>query len=101
MLKKRAFIYFVVIAFPMGLGAGASTWLKLPKIHLPDSRTVVSEEVVMQKAEPVTTMCEPSAREATEIRLPDFGAMHPLVVGLFSLLLCSGILLAADEPKSA
>ncbi len=101
MLKKRAVIYFVVIAFPMGLGAGASTWLKLPMIHLPALTAVVSQEADSQMAEPATSTVALSSGQESEIQLPDFGAMHPLVVGAFSLLFCTGILLAADKPKAA
>lgn len=106
MLRKRAAIYFLVIAFPMGLGAGASTWLKISPIKLP-ALTIVpptqneAEEPQQKKSPRTSTAADLSAEHEEEIRLPDFGVMHPLVVGSFSLLLCTGILLAADKPRVA
>jgi hypothetical protein len=94
MIKKRAILYFLVMAFPMGLGAGASTWLKLPRLPLPNIG-MVSRDAVDPPAELVATT--PSSDAESVSRFPDFSAMHPLVVGSFSLLLCCGILLAADQ----
>jgi hypothetical protein len=94
MLKKRAILYFLVIAFPMGLGAGASTWLSLPIINLSIVKPEASLDSVADNSSPeITIETEPKTH------FPDFGAIHPLVVGTFTLLFCAGILIAADRPK--
>jgi hypothetical protein len=84
------------MAFPMGLGAGAASWLKLPQLPLP-KLAMPDAPAQVEAIEPVS----PPASDETNgmVNFPDFSAMHPLVVGSFSLLLCSGILLAADGTK--
>lgn len=94
MFKKRVVLYFVIMAFPMGLGAGAANWLQLPRIPLP--RFSIGN-APHNEVTPEPLNATPFTESPSWIaHLPDFSAMHPLVVGSFSLLLCSGILLAAD-----
>ena len=95
MLKKRAVLYFLIMGFPIGLGAGAPAWLKIPQLA-PASSTQV-ETVVPAEDAPI----DYSRHVHGQINLPDFSAIHPLVVGTFTLLFCCGLLLAADKPQKS
>jgi hypothetical protein len=93
MLKKRAIVYFLIMGFPIGLGAGAPSWLKLPQlapaISTPRESFPSQESVRVQE----------SIDNGPGTHFPDFGVIHPLVVGSFTLLFCYGVLLAADPGK--
>lgn len=99
MIKKRVIPYFLLMAFPMGLGAGAASWLKLPKLPLPE--VIAAWKITDEKSTPEIEAAPAENEPEWSHRVPDFAAMHPLVVGAFSLLLCTGILLAADKPRKA
>lgn len=100
MIKKRVVPYFLIMAFPMGLGAGAASWIKLPRLPLPEFHVEEKVTEAISPVEPVSTLSTTfttSNESDGSLTLPDFSAVHPLVVGAFSLLLCTGILLAADN----
>lgn len=100
MIKKRVVLYFLIMAFPMGLGAGAANWIKLPRLPLPEFSVEEKVADAISPVEPLSTVSTtfPASSESDwSLTLPDFSAVHPLVVGAFSLLLCTGILLAADK----
>ncbi len=104
MIKKRVVPYFLLMAFPMGLGAGAASWIKLPRLPLPEFVFEEKNADAISPEEPVPTLStnpSTSSEADSSLNLPDFSAVHPLVVGSFSLLLCAGILLAADKPTTA
>jgi hypothetical protein len=90
MLKKRVVLYFLIMGFPIGLGAGAPSWFKLPQLAPAVSTSVESLVPIEESHAGESVHCD------AQTNLPDFGAIHPLVVGAFTLLFCSGVLLAAD-----
>jgi hypothetical protein len=99
MIKKRALIYFLIMGFPIGLGAGASTMFELPKLPLPQLNLVVFHPNETEQAPPARNTNDLIVNETkASFASPNFGAIHPLVVGVFTLLACTGILLAADQP---
>jgi len=95
MLKKRAVLYFLIMGFPIGLGAGAPAWLKIPQ--LAPAKSTQIETILRAEDAPVDL----SWHDHRQINLPDFSAIHPLVVGTFTLLSCCGVLLAADQPQKS
>lgn len=103
MIKKRVVPYFLLMAFPMGLGAGAASWIKLPRLPQPEFAFEEKNAEAISPVEPVSTFSSDditSSEADWSLNLPDFSKVHPLVVGSFSLLLCAGILLAADKPTT-
>lgn len=95
MIKKRAIPYFLLMAFPMGIGAGAANWISLPRIPLPQVFSSATEESPVQEVVPIQGHMAANPFNS----LPDFSAVHPLIVGALSLLICTGVLLAADKPR--
>ena len=94
MLRKRAVLYFLIMGFPIGLGAAAPSWLTLPRL-LPATTALISAADTN-----IEESIELPIDSAQRWDFPDFGAIHPLVVGSFTLLFCTGVLLAADQPRS-
>jgi hypothetical protein len=102
MIKKRALIYFLIMGFPIGLGAGASTMLELPQLPMPKLNLAALNLSVAEQSTPDRAPNDPIVNETkASFALTNFGAIHPVVVGVFTLLACTGILLAADQPHSA
>lgn len=92
MLKKRAILYFLIMGFPIGLGVGIPSWVRIPRVFTTNAASVAAYENDASVA--LTTA---AVERVPPSRLPDFGAIHPIVVGSFTLLFCTGVLLSADR----
>lgn len=94
MVRKRAILYFLLMGFPVGLGAGATSWIHLPVLI----RQAEEQAPVSAVGEPVDTPTSLLSGEEPEtpLPLPDLAKIHPLVVGAFCLLFCMGVLIAAE-----
>lgn len=98
-LRKRVILYFLLLGFPMGLGAGAVSWLEIPEIPLLRSFPLLtpSEEGLPEELPEDEPYLFASAFDQQESSWTlDFSQMHPLTVAAFSLLFCTGVLLAAE-----
>lgn len=106
MIKKRAILYFAVIGFPMGIGAGATSWLELPE--LPKRLGVFdSPRTNLDEAQAAPAEVEREDSRVGEIggvdayspslELADFGRVHPILVGTFTILMAAGLVIVTDK----